>query len=45
MRRDLLPLQVVVALLLALRLYYQLTADLFGDEAYYYLWSQHLAWS
>jgi 4-amino-4-deoxy-L-arabinose transferase-like glycosyltransferase len=45
MRRGLLPLQLVVAILLALRLYYDLTADLFGDEAYYYLWGQHLSWS
>ena len=45
MTRKLVPLQLVVALLLALRLYYDLTADLFGDEAYYYLWGQHLSWS
>jgi 4-amino-4-deoxy-L-arabinose transferase-like glycosyltransferase len=45
MTRSLAPLQIVVALLLALRLYYHLNADLFGDEAYYYLWSQHLSWS
>ena len=45
MTKSLAPLQIVVALLLALRLYYHLTADLFGDEAYYYLWSQHLSWS
>jgi 4-amino-4-deoxy-L-arabinose transferase-like glycosyltransferase len=44
-RRDLLPLQIVVAILLALRLYYDFSADLFGDEAYYYLWGQHLGWS
>ena len=45
MNRTLLPLQVVVGLLLALKLYYDFAADLFGDEAYYYLWSQHLNWS
>jgi 4-amino-4-deoxy-L-arabinose transferase-like glycosyltransferase len=44
-RRDLLPLQFVVAILLGLRLYYHLTADVLGDEAYYYLWGQHLSWS
>ena len=45
MNRTLLPLQLVVGLLLALRLIYDFTADLFGDEAYYYLWGQHLSWS
>jgi len=38
-------LPVVVLLFLALRLYFDLNADLVGDEAYYWMWGQHLEWS
>ena len=37
-RREIVALQLLVGLFLALRLYFDLTADLFGDEAYYWMW-------
>ncbi len=44
-RGEIVALQLVVGLFLALRLYYDLRADLFGDEAYYWMWGQRLGWS
>src|SRR3982751_342128 len=44
-RSEIVALQLVVAIFLALRLYFDLNADLFGDEAYYWMWGQHLSWS
>ena len=44
-RREMTALQVLVALFLLLRLYFDLNADLVGDEAYYWMWGQHLNWS
>ena len=44
-RREIVALQLVVGLFLALRLYFDLTADLFGDEAYYWMWGQNPGWS
>ena len=43
--REIIALQVLVAIFLGLRLYYDLGADLLGDEAYYWMWGQHLGWS
>lgn len=42
---SLLPVQMVVLTMLALRLWIQLAADPDGDEAYYWLWGQHLGLS
>ena len=44
-RRHLAVLPVVVLLFLGLRLYFDFKADLVGDEAYYWMWGQHLDWS
>jgi len=44
-RPEILALQGLVAIFVGLRLYSNLTADLLGDEAYYWLWGQHLSWS
>jgi 4-amino-4-deoxy-L-arabinose transferase-like glycosyltransferase len=44
-RGEVAILQLVVGLFLLLRLYFDLEADPFGDEAYYWLWGQHLDWS
>jgi 4-amino-4-deoxy-L-arabinose transferase-like glycosyltransferase len=44
-RRHLAALPVVVLLFLGLRLYFDFKADLVGDEAYYWMWGQHLDWS
>src|SRR3982751_889026 len=44
-RSEIVALQLVVAIFLALRLYFDLAADLFGDEAYYWMWGQKLGWS
>ena len=34
-----------MGLFLVLRVYFDLSADLFGDEAYYWMWGQRLGWS
>jgi 4-amino-4-deoxy-L-arabinose transferase-like glycosyltransferase len=44
-RREIVVLQVLVLVFLALRLSFDLRADLFGDEAYYWMWGQRLGWS
>ena len=44
-RVEILALQGVVAIFLGLRLYANLNMDLLGDEAYYWMWGQHLSWS
>jgi hypothetical protein len=44
-RAEIVALQVLIGVFLALRLYYQLNGDLLGDEAYYWMWGQHLSWS
>jgi 4-amino-4-deoxy-L-arabinose transferase-like glycosyltransferase len=44
-RREVAALQLLVGLFLALRLYFDINADLVGDEAYYWMWGQHLGWS
>lgn len=44
-RGEIVALQVLTGIFLALRLYFDGAADLFGDEAYYWLWGQHLDWS
>jgi 4-amino-4-deoxy-L-arabinose transferase-like glycosyltransferase len=36
---------LVFAYLIALRLWYDLTVPPLGDEAYYWMWGQHLSWS
>jgi 4-amino-4-deoxy-L-arabinose transferase-like glycosyltransferase len=38
-------LQLVVLYLLALRLWFDLVVTPMGDEAYYWMWGQHLSWS
>lgn len=45
LRGEVAVLQLVVGLFLVLRLYFDVAADPFGDEAYYWLWGQHLDWS
>ena len=37
--------QVAVALLLAVKLYFSIFTPPIGDEAYYWMWGQHLGWS
>lgn len=44
-RGEIIALQLVVMLFCVLRLYYDFAADLLGDEAYYWMWGQHLGWS
>ncbi len=44
-RREIIVLQLLVLLFLAIRAYFDLKADLFGDEAYYWMWGQRLGWS
>lgn len=44
-RSPVLALQLVVAILLAIRLYADLNAHPVGDEAYYWMWGQRLGWS
>jgi 4-amino-4-deoxy-L-arabinose transferase-like glycosyltransferase len=44
-RGEIAALQLVVGLFLLFRLYFDLEGDLVGDEAYYWMWGQHLAWS
>lgn len=44
-RPEIVTLQVLVALFIGLRIYSNLTADPLGDEAYYWMWGQHLSWS
>ena len=38
-------LQLVVLYLLALRLWFDIAVTPMGDEAYYWMWGQHLSWS
>ena len=42
---ELPALQLFIALLLALRLWFQLQGGILGDEAYYWMWGQHPGWS
>ncbi len=44
-RWKLVLLAVIVGYLLALRLWYDITVTPMGDEAYYWMWGQHPAWS
>ncbi len=44
-RGEIVALEIVVVIFLALRLYFDVAAGLFGDEAYYWLWGQHPALS
>ena len=44
-RGEIIALRFAVLIFLALRFYYDLKADLLGDEAYYWMWGQHLGWS
>src|SRR4051794_30260911 len=44
-RRGLAPVQIAVAVLLALRLYFDFAAPPLGDEAYYWMWGQRPALS
>ncbi len=44
-RGEVLALQLFIGLILALRLWFQLTGGLLGDEAYYWMWGQHPGWS
>jgi 4-amino-4-deoxy-L-arabinose transferase-like glycosyltransferase len=44
-RWSLVPLYVVFAYLVALRLWFDLGVSPMGDEAYYWMWGQHLSWS
>ena len=44
-RWKLVLLQLVVLYLLALKLWFGLAVTPMGDEAYYWMWGQHLSWS
>jgi 4-amino-4-deoxy-L-arabinose transferase-like glycosyltransferase len=44
-RWKLVLLQLIVAYLLALRLWFDIAVTPMGDEAYYWMWGQHLSWS
>jgi 4-amino-4-deoxy-L-arabinose transferase-like glycosyltransferase len=44
-RGEIAALQAIVVVFLLLRAYFDLNADLFGDETYYWMWGQHLSWS
>ncbi len=44
-RAEIVALQVLVGIFLALRLTFTLNGDLLADEAYYFLWGQQLDWS
>src|SRR4051812_32722020 len=44
-RTEILALQLVVVMFLAMRLTFDLRVDLTGDEAYYWLWGQRPGWS
>lgn len=44
-RREIIALQILVAIYLAMRVYFDLKADLLSDEPYYWMWGQHLGWS
>src|SRR3954471_18553416 len=44
-RWNLILLQVVFAYLLGLKLWFDITVSPMGDEAYYWMWGQHLSWS
>src|ERR1700709_1140832 len=44
-RWSLVPLYVVFAYLVVLRLWFDLAVAPMGDEAYYWMWGQHLSWS
>ncbi|MHB1109812.1 MAG: hypothetical protein ACYCZU_05790, partial [Devosia sp.] len=44
-RQSVLALQIVVGIFIALKLWFDLGVDPMGDEAYYWMWGQHLALS
>lgn len=44
-RQSVVALQLLVGYFLALKLWFDLGVDPMGDEAYYWMWGQHLAWS
>jgi hypothetical protein len=44
-RGAIVALQLLVGAFLAIRLYYDINGDLLGDDAYYWMWGQHLGWS
>ena len=45
MRWNLVLLQLVFVYLVGLRLWFDLAVNPMGDEAYYWMWGQHLSWS
>ena len=45
LRWNIVLLQLVFAYLLALKLWFDLSVSPMGDEAYYWMWGQHLSWS
>src|SRR5215217_7540049 len=44
-RWKLVLLQLIVLYILALRLWFDIAVTPMGDEAYYWMWGQHLSWS
>ncbi len=44
-RWNIILLQLVFVYLLALKLWFDLSVPPMGDEAYYWMWGQHLSWS
>ena len=43
--RPFVAAQVTVAILIALKLYFDIVTPPIGDEAYYWMWGQKLDWS
>ena len=44
-RGEIIALQLVILVFLAMRLYFDLAVDLTSDEAYYWIWGQRPGWS
>ena len=42
---EILALQLLAAIFLAMRIWYQFAGGVLSDEAYYWMWGQHPAWS
>ena len=45
LRWNIVLLQLVFVYLIGLKLWFDLTVSPMGDEAYYWMWGQHLSWS
>ena len=45
LRWNIVLLQLVFLYLVGLKLWFDLSVSPMGDEAYYWMWGQHLSWS